>query len=473
MGIYTLNFAKQAYQNRSLPASAQRLVNLYCERASDPEDSKSPETLYGTPGLTLFANLGVDAPIYGMHEFNGQVYIVCGDNAYVMSGSGTFTQLSGSMATVTGNVQMMNNGFEVGALKPDGSLYKLTTTQCIPVTDPDLPAVGSITFLDSFLFYNQVNSNLFGSSGVNDITSYDPLDTANAESDSDYIVRVFGDLGELWLFGQETTEIWYNTGDTSGQFPYQKTAGGSVIKRGTAAKLSVVQESNSILFLGDDLVFYQTQGYSPMPISTVAISEALRKYQTVDDAFSFIYTQGGHKFYVTTFPTEQATWVYDLTTGLWHERESFGYTRWRANAFAKAFGKNLVGDFLTGKIYTIDLDKYTEDGTAIRRYGITPHGFDKDLRYLYDYFQIDLESGVGLASGQGSDPMVTLTVSKDGGRQFGNQYRRSIGKVGEYKWRTIWRRLGQARTMCFAFEIAEPVKIAISGAYADITMCDK
>lgn len=471
MTVIPLHFAKQAYQNRSLPASAQRLVNLYCERASDPEDAKVPEVLYGAPGLKLFKNMGIDAPIFGMHYFNNNVYVICGDNAYIMSGSGVVTQLIGSMATVTGYVQMMNNGFEVGALKPDGSLYKLTESQVFQVVDPDLPAVGSITFLDSFLFYNQVNSNLFGASASNDITSYTTLDTANAESSSDYIVRVFGDLGELWLFGQETTEIWYNTGDTSGQFPYQKTQGGSVIKRGTAAKNSVVQESNTVLFLGNDLVFYQTNGYSPVPISTVAISEAIRAYETVDDAFAFVYTLAGHKNYVVTFPTAQHTWVYDMTTQLWHERESDGYTRWRVSSFANAFGKNLVGDFLTGKIYELDLDTYDEDGSMIKRQGVTPHGFDRDIRFICEYFQIDFESGVGLATGQGSDPATWLSISKDGGRQFSNQYKRFIGKVGNYKWRTILRRCGQARTMCFKFELSDPVKYAISSGYADITQC--
>lgn len=471
MPIIPLHFAKQSYQNRSLPVSAQRLVNIYCEKASDSEDAKVPEVLYGAPGLKLFKDLGIDKSIYGLHYFNNNTYIICGDNAYIMSASGVITQLTGTMATVTGFVQMINNGFEVAALKPDGSLYKLTETQVILITDEDLPSVGSITFLDSFLFYNQVNSNLFGSSGANDITTYDPLDTANAESSSDYIVRVFGDLGELWLFGQETTEIWYNTGDTSGQFPYQKTQGGSVIKRGTAAKNSVVQESNTVLFLGNDLVFYQTQGYTPIPISTVAISEAIRGYKTVDDAFSFVYTLGGHKNYVTTFPTEGHTWVYDMTTQLWHERESNGYTRWRVSSYAHAFGKNLVGDFLTGKIYELDLDTYDEDGITIKRSAVTPHGFDRDVRFICEYFQIDFESGNALPFGQGSNPATWISISKDGGRTFGNQYKRFLGKVGHYKWRTILRRCGQARTMCFKFEFSEPTKLSVASAYANITQC--
>lgn len=470
MPTIPLKFASQAYQNRSLPVSAQRLVNLYCEK-TDP-DAKVPEVLYGAAGLKLFKDLGFINPIYGLHYFNDLLYIVCGDNVYTMSASGVVTQLTGSMATVTGNCQMLNNAFEVAILKPDGSLYKADATTVQQVTSSALPAVGSITYLDSFLFYSEVNSNLFGSSASQDILTYDPLDTANAESDSDKVVRVFGDLGELLIFGEETTEIWYNTGETTGLFPYQKTSGGSVIKRGCAAKLSVVQESNNAIWLGDDLIFYMMQGYTPMPISTIALAEELRKFQTVADANAFVYTQAGHKFYVCTFPTQQRTFVYDLTTKLWHERESYGYTRWRANNFAFAFGKNLVGDFQTGKIYEIDLDTYTEDGETIRRYGVTPHGFDNKKRVIYNYFEMDFESGVGLASGQGSNPSVFISMSKDGGRTFGNQYEKTIGQVGKYNWRTILRRCGQARSMCFAFEMSDPVKYAIAGAYANVEACD-
>jgi len=209
MPIIPLKFASQSYQNRSLPVSAQRLVNCYCEKTS--QDAKTPEVIYGSAGFKSFADIGTGLPIWGMHYFNNQIYVVCGDYVYTVSGSGVVTQLTGDMATVNEVCQMMNNGSEVGILKSDGTLYRATTSQVIQVTDADLPTVGSITYLDSFLFYNEVDSNLFGTSASNDMSDYDALDTANAESDSDYIVRVFGDLGELWLFGERTIEIWYNT----------------------------------------------------------------------------------------------------------------------------------------------------------------------------------------------------------------------------------------------------------------------
>ena len=81
-----------------------------------------------------------------------------------------------------------------------------------------------------------------------------------------------------------------------------------------------------------------------------------------------------------------------------------------------------------------------------------------------DSFQLLLEGGVGLNTGQGSDPQVMLRVSKDFGQTWSNEMWRSMGKIGKYATRVLWRRLGKARDWVFEVTISDPVKVVIIGA---------
>ncbi len=75
--------------------------------------------------------------------------------------------------------------------------------------------------------------------------------------------------------------------------------------------------------------------------------------------------------------------------------------------------------------------------------------------------QLDMEVGLGLATGQGSDPQVMMRWSDDGGKTWSNEYMRSAGKQGEYKKRIIWRRLGRGRDRIFEFVVSDPIAFSI------------
>lgn len=456
-----VEFAKQSYQSRSKPISSQRLVNLYVE--SNPPDSKEPLVLIGTPGNTVFSSIGTGA-IYGMRLMGSLLYVVSGDNVYKVDSAGTKTLL-GSMGTVSDNVSMDDNGTHVIIVKADGAAYVADSSSLTQITDVDFQSAGSVTVLDFYAIFNKLNTSQYFISAVNDATAYDVLEIKSAEEESDNLVRVYEHRGELWLFGQLTTEIHYDA--ASGDFPFQKIQGAS-LERGCAAKLSVADENNVIYWLGDDLIVYMAKGYSPERISTHAMEKAVGGYTTTSDAHAFIYTQEGHKFYVLTFPTALASWVYDITTGLWHERETFEKSRWLASSFAYAFGKNLVGDFETGKIYELGLDVYTENGTTIQRIATSPTFYNNTKLTTFDRFELDVDAGVGLITGQGSDPQIMLDWSEDGGNTWKGDDWRSMGAIGEYETMTVWDTLGQSRSRIFRITVTDPVKVAIHGARADI-----
>lgn len=460
-----INLGIQTYEARSKALLAQRLVNMYAEQA--PNEAKSQVALFPTPGLTVFSNIGSD-PIYGMIEVAGTLYVVSGNDLYSVDSTGTATNI-GSMGVITDLVDMSQNanGDQVVILKPDTTMwvYTISTNTLAQVTDPDFPGGETVAFLANYTIVNKPDSNQFFWSALADATSWDALDFASAERAPDNIIAVFERQSELWLFGDRTIEIFYVVEDPD--LPFQRIPN-AFIEEGAVAKRSIAKDETHIYWLGADKSVYRASGYSPERISNHGIEVILDSLSRLDDAFAFSYTQEGHEFYCLTFPTDKRTICYDKSTGLWHERQSFDLGRWRANNYEFAYNKNLVGDFQTGKVYELDLQTFTEDGNLIERIETFPPVWIDNSRIIFDRLNIDFEGGVGLNSGQGSDPQAMLDWSDDGGQTFSNQHWRSIGEIGEYLTRVTWRRLGQGRQRIFRVRITDPVKVAINGAYADI-----
>jgi len=93
---------------------------------------------------------------------------------------------------------------------------------------------------------------------------------------------------------------------------------------------------------------------------------------------------------------------------------------------------------------------------------------------LFHSLQIDMQTGVGLGNFPGSigeDPQAMLQWSDDGGHTWSNEYWVPIGKMGEYKTRARWRRLGRSRARIFRVTITDPVKVVFIGASVEVTPC--
>jgi len=158
-----------------------------------------------------------------------------------------------------------------------------------------------------------------------------------------------------------------------------------------------------------------------------------------------------------------------MATGAWHERRSWGMDNYRVGSAARAFGGAILADYTTGKLYTPNLDSnYTENGARISMEIGLPTLEASRSRVTCYAFEVYCETGVGLNSGQGSDPKIMLRYSKDGGRTKSNELWRSLGTIGNYKARAIWRGLGQFRQLDIDLTITDPVRRLVMGYYADV-----
>jgi len=459
----------QAYVARSVNAADNRLVNLFPEATPD---GQTGGFLNRAPGLRRLASVGT-GPIRGLWQYGNYGYVVSGARLYRLDSNWNSTPIGA--VSGSGPVSMVDNGTQLFvAANPDGYIYDASTEAYAKITDVDFPGAVTVGYLDGYFIFQEPNSQRFWTSELLDGTQIDPLSFASAEGMPDNLVSLFVDHREVWLFGTQSVEVWYDAATTP--FPLARIQG-AVNEFGCAATYSVAKMDNSIFWLGADArgqgIVFRANGYAGQRISTHAVEYAIQSYGTISDAIGFTYQQDGHSFYVLTFPTAQKTWVFDAATQAWHERAGFAngqFIRHRANCQMFFNNENIVGDFENGNVYAYDLDVYA-DGTFaqkwLRSWRALPTNQNNLKRTAQHSLQINLETGVGLVTGQGSDPQIVLRWSDDGGHTWSNEHWMSIGKIGAYATRAIRRRLGMTtklRDRVYEISGTDPVKIAIVGA---------
>lgn len=493
-----------SYVARSVNAADSRMVNLFPEIV--PEAGKQPAFLNRAPGLRLLATVG-SGPIRGLWAFSNDAnsaFVVSGTSLYKITPSWSATLL-GTVAG-TGPVSMADNGVQLFiAANGPSYIYNTVTNVFAQITDVDFPGAVTVGYIDGYFVFNEPNSQRLWVTQLLDGTQVDPLDFASAEGAPDDVVSVIVDHREVWVFGTNSVEVWYDAG--AADFPLQRIQG-AFNEIGCAAAYSVAKLDNGLFWLGADArgrgIVYRANGYTGQRVSTHAVEWQIQQYGNLSDAIGYTYQQDGHAFYVLVFPSADTTWVYDVSTNVWHERAGWvngAFTRHRGNCQMSYGDEIVIGDYASGNIYAFDLDVYADNG-SIQRWlrswrALTPDQ-NNLKRTAHHTLQLDCESGVGLAgfdpedfgllltedggflgteSGdyievatpvvQGANPKVMLRWSDDGGHTWSNEHWAEMGRIGQYGRRVFWRRLGMTmklRDRVYEISGTDPVKIAIMGA---------
>jgi len=451
---------------KSTNVTAQKRINCYLE--VQPMDDRSRVAIYGTPGLTLFTSFG-DTPIRGIHQKDDFLYAVHRGTLYSVNNAAVKTPL-GTIGTTSGKVYMADNGTQL--ILTDGIagyIYNFVTTVFEQILDVDFPNLSTVTWMDGYFIGNKPSSQRFYVSDINNGLNWDALDFASGEANPDNLVATTSDNGNLYLFGSTSTEFWTNTGDLD--FPFSRISGGA-IEWGCAAINSIVKYDNSLAFLAKNkmgqVIIAKMTGYMPVRISTPELEYVINNYPAVADAVCYSYMLGGHPMLQITFPTGNQSWLYDGLSNCWSELEDTNGNRHRAELGVNYLDKIIVTDYENGNLYRLAADVYTDNGDPLYMELISRHIAKSDVRITIDKLQLDMETGVGLATGQGSDPQIMMSISKDGGHTYGTEQWCSFGAIGNFKARAIWRRLGQARDWTFKFRISDPVKRVIFDSSIDM-----
>lgn len=465
MPTVPINITGASYKSISRPLSDQVTRNFYPQIVDDPS-AKSPFVLQSFPGMTLFGTAaGLDR---GMFEHLGTLYKVTHTTLYSVDDEGTHT----SLGTILGTGRCIFDGIgsNVALTNGSGVPYVWNGSTLTEVTDIDLETPNALAHLNNQIIYDG-DGGRFATSDVGDATSISSLNYATAESNADDLKRpyVFNQLA--YMMGDKTIEPWWNSG--VGNPPMDRIEGG-IIPIGLLAIHSVSNNDQFMYFLADDNDIYRVQGSNSIKVSTIYISRTIAGFSTVADAIGWCFSWQGDNFYKITFPSEDKTFCYSESANQWFELSS-GISGGRsiANSYAYAYRKHLVADYRNGNIYEWDIDNYTENGAVIQRTRDTGplHGglLGAPGKWIeMDRFELILETGVGTTSGQGSDPVVMLSTSDDGGRTYSTEIWGKVGKLGQYLYKVEWHALGGFFERNIRIQTSDPVRYSIHSAAADL-----
>lgn len=464
-----------SYESQAVTADQERTINWYVEPQESP-GATTRAALYPTPGVETLVT-STSSPGRAHFYENGREFVVIGTTFYEVDSIGTLTSrgtvaIGDDPATICSNGDLGDQLFVTSG--GNGYYFDLSTNTLTAVAAlAGLADMGA--YLEGyFLALDRSTSTLY-LSALGDGSSWTTgTDFAQRSIASDPWVSMAVSGRYLYLLGEYTSEVWYNSGGT---FPLAFHPSG-FITYGCASQWSPAVGANTLFWLatsrsGENYVV-AVQGFQPQVISNFAVQKEIDSYSNVTDAEAFCYTDLGHTFYVLSFPDADITWAFDVRTQSWAERatwisETSEWQAWSPRWYAFAFNEHRILSATDGTIYRMGSEYYTDvSSREIRRLRRAPALMDENKRVFYRSFELDLETGLGLVSGQGSNPLVMMRFSDDGGKTWSNERTATAGAIGKYGTRVDWNRLGAARRRVFEVSVSDPVPWRIMNAYVNV-----
>jgi hypothetical protein len=499
------NFTGGSFTAQNPFAANERTMN-FCPDLLKTAGATNTLVLDPTPGSIRRAASRA-SPHRGMYEHNERVYFVAGDRFCELLKDWTVIErgtvvLDAHPATLWANGEAAKQIFVTSG--EVGYIFE-TATNAFRMVLPGGATMGQM--LDGYFLALDARTSSFGTSKLLDGTVWDMAGggggsvTRSAAPDPWRSFAINDKI--IALFGDKTTEFWYNAGGSP--FPFDPIPN-ALIPYGIQAPFSPVSIGGSLFWLSRTAEaapqVVMATGTNPQVVSTSAIHWALRRYPRTDDAVGYTESYLGHQCYGLTFPTARATWVFDLTTGLWHEEgtwiaEEDQFDALRPLYFCFAFGRRLAGDRESGRIYERStLQPLDVDDRPLRRVRRPPFLFASGRMLSFGSFELVLQTGlaghqVQLAETPSAtlrlspvkhggvrlaetidprtDPQIELRRSNDGGETWWSAGFRSAGQMGEFTYRPTWNRLGATDQLAgFEVVMSSPIPWRVVDALVDV-----
>lgn len=415
-----------------------------------------------TMGSAVFSTISGAAR--GSIKMAGVVYAVFGTSLYSISSAGVATNL-GTIAG-SGRVSMATDQANLVIVTGYGQPGYVYNASLSTISDPDFPGAEVVNYTQTYFTFANPGSWFISETGT---ISFNALDFQGRVGETDILAQVV-DHGEVVNFHADIIKIWVNTGNSDFAFELN---GAAIIERGTYARYSVVKDDNTIFFLGNDLIVYRMDGYTPVVASDEGLNTSITNYVTagysedVRNAYGYTYTDHGNKFYVLTIPN-RGTHVINIATGQSHKLQYWGSQTHHSHSYQFCYGKHLVCG-IDGNVYDLSRN-YMDDAGDIqlvtRR--MTVVSMDDALMH-FKSLKLIMDTGHGLATGQGSDPLLMVRWYDDDGRTPRAERMVSIGEMGQYRKSIKLTGLGAARRRTFEISQSDPVVFGLIDAQVMIT----
>lgn len=459
-------------KGRSEAAGLQGLVNLYGEPVQ--AEGRTKLALYGSPGRVAFSTIG-GGSVRGQFNTSSLHFAVVGSALYKVNSDGTNTNLGEIEGT--DQVDMAYNGQQVTIVAELKSYsYDVIAGTLAEISDGDFQQASSCAALAEYSIFSRKGTGQFAWSALLDATSYDDLDEASAEAEPDNLVAIRKRGNELALLGTNSTEFWGLTGDFNAPFARVSTAAVTI---GCVARDTARLVDNGLTWVGRDglaggVSVYRAEGYIPKKISDPHVDGYLEAVADPSKLRAFTYQQAGHQFYVLTSPQEW-TLAWDVLTQQWSYRRTGDFTMgaepsgtWDARTYALNGSNQIVGSD-DGNLYSLSLSTLSDNGSTLVREVTCPQLWHGGVYKTMNRLELEVQTGVGLISGQGSAPLIMESHSDDGGATWSTPRTASLGTMGQGKILVYWTRLGQYKNRIIKFRVTDPVTTVFLGAWADIS----
>jgi hypothetical protein len=517
-------FVGPSYGLRNKYAAIERTINWYLVANESAGESKWKLSLSPCPGNAPFSALPVGAPFNqpcrGLLEVRGNVFGVNGTTVFYLQPGGGLINL-GQITNDGSPVSMVANGnaqvFISNTGSAAGPAWVINSGVLVPIPITGTGFLGSsyATFQDGYIIVvtpgpqteagRPAGTQQFQISGTDavplgDATQWDAANISIQAGQADNLAAVISSREYLRLLGQRRSQIYYNVGAAGiGGFPFQ-SYNETFIETGLAAVFSLVDLGDSLFWIGQDArgqrAAWRDFAFQPQRVSNFAVEQFWANYATISDAIAFPLIWNGHTMVQITFPTANATWVWDVTLSqllgrqIWFERNytsAAGVQSARSEQFhCYAYGKHLVGsvglDGNPGAIYQYSDAQYGDCGTAVGgaqainqivRDRISPHVWENKNRIIINRIRFELAVGVGLDGGPaiGGNPLLWFKWSKDAGNNWGPWQTIEVGQIGQFSQLVYFNRLGYARDWVFWVRCSDPVFWRIVNAELDLIEC--
>ncbi|MGH6631731.1 MAG: hypothetical protein ACREB0_00100 [Sphingopyxis sp.] len=462
------------YRLPSPEASGRRLVNLYAAIAPPDKPRNKPVHLVRAPGIRSWVDTA-QGEVRGAVVMAGTLYVVAGANLYTVSQGGIVAQVTGAAITGNGPVRVEKNGAVTPVLfitpnNGDGfSSNGSTVVQEVSAVFTSGQGGAHVSFLDQYFVFRRRGTAQIFNSGLNAVT-FDALDVTTADGAPDNLLGLIVNNREIIAAGETSVERWYNAAKPTGS-PFARSPGG-FYEIGCGAGDSLANQDNSVAMLANDKTFRRL-GATWDRISHDGIDSELQRIPVVADCCAIPYRQEGHHFVAWTLPNAGRTFVIDYNTGEWHERESrigtVSIGRWRPSLVIDAYGMQIVGDSQSGKLGILDPDTHEEWGEPqVVEWTYQPV-YGERLKASHNRLEIGISAGQGAVTGQGSNPLLTLFASDDGGNTYRARPVRSLGVLGDYRKRVVYDNLGESRARGYKCQVSDPCRLFVLDTLLDVT----
>lgn len=424
--MVAIPFGKTSYKRENGDMPRLRLANMIAEPSPTSETGVA---LISRLPLVESATRGA-GPVNGLFQKDG----VFGGDTFTLSNNVLYREDAEiGPITGTGPTSWAASANEVVVTR--GALaysYNGTDLVAIPLPNDDRPVIGfrAVTFIAGlFIFAAITDGTVPGHywfwSEINDARTIDDLDFAAAESEPDELLDVVAVGDNLYLPGQTSGEIWQLTGALALPFSRisQRGLGHGVIATGTMQPMD-----NTVLFVGDDRIVYRMADVAKR-LSDHGVEERIKASSSWS---TFKYGFEGHLFFCIRLDTE--TIAYDVSSDTWPELTTYGRAPFTATCAITVQGQPYFGTDLEGGGVVVTFGEHgtPEAGAAaferIFHAGFPVGGGGQIVSNLI----VEINSGATTIDvGAGSDPLLEMRFSRDGGKSFGTWRSARMGRKGE------------------------------------------